>query len=57
MGNLTRSRNDRLIAGVCAGIAKRLGIETFWVRLIFIIGGGVFFWIYIALAFILPYGD
>jgi len=54
---LTRSRNDRIIAGVCGGIAERLGINSIWVRLIFLFGSPGFFWIYVALAFFLPYGD
>jgi len=51
---LTRSRDDRWIAGVCGGIAARLGISSFWVRLVFLFGSPGFFWIYIILAFLLP---
>ena len=33
---LTRPRNDRLIAGVCAGLARRFGIAPGVVRVAFI---------------------
>lgn len=41
---LRRSRNDRLIAGVCGGLGEFFGIGSFWFRLAFIIAfipGGV----------------
>jgi phage shock protein C len=41
---LRRSRTDRLIAGVCGGLAEFLGIRAFWFRLAFLIAlipGGV----------------
>lgn len=34
---LYRPREDRVIAGVCAGLAKRFGLSTFLVRVIFIL--------------------
>jgi phage shock protein C len=34
---LTRSRNDRMIAGVCAGIGYRLGISPRLVRVLFLL--------------------
>ena len=37
MTTLTRPRNDRMIAGVCAGIARRLDISPNLVRLIFVL--------------------
>jgi len=42
--SLRRSRNDRVIAGVCGGLAEFFGISTFWFRLAFLIAlipGGV----------------
>ncbi len=35
---LTRSRDDRWIAGVCGGVAKYLGVDANLVRLIVVIG-------------------
>ena len=36
MTTLYRPRNDRMIAGVCSGIARRFGIEPTIVRIIFV---------------------
>jgi len=41
---LRRSRSNRVIAGVCGGLAEFFGISAFWFRLlffIFFIPGGV----------------
>ncbi len=41
---LRRSRHNRMVAGVCGGIADFLGISPFWPRLFFLISlipGGV----------------
>ncbi len=41
---LRRSRNNRVIAGVCGGLAEFFGISAFWFRLAFLIAlipGGV----------------
>jgi len=41
---LRRSRNNRVIAGVCGGLAEFFGISAFWFRLAFVIAlipGGV----------------
>jgi phage shock protein C len=41
---LRRSRSNRIIAGVCGGLAEFFGISSFWVRLFFFISfipGGV----------------
>jgi phage shock protein C len=41
---LRRSRHNRIIAGVCGGLAEFFGIRAFWFRLAFIIAaipGGV----------------
>ena len=42
--SLRRSRNDRVIAGVCGGLAEFFGISVFWFRLAFLIAlipGGI----------------
>lgn len=41
---LRRSRYDRVIAGVCGGLAEFFGVSAFWFRLAFLIAlipGGV----------------
>ena len=35
--NLTRPRDGRIIAGVCAGLARRFGWSVFVVRLLFLL--------------------
>ena len=35
--NLRRSRNKRIIAGVCGGLSDFFGISVFWFRLVFFI--------------------
>ncbi len=37
MNTLYRPRDDRMIAGVCSGIARRFGIEPAIVRIIFVV--------------------
>ncbi|MGE3288378.1 MAG: PspC domain-containing protein [Pseudonocardia sp.] len=54
---LTRSRHDKVIAGVCAGIAERFGWSPFLVRLAFLLScllPGPQFVIYIVLWVIMP---
>ena len=36
MQTLYRPRDDRMIAGVCSGIARRFGIEPSIVRILFV---------------------
>jgi phage shock protein C len=36
---LIRSQTDRMVSGVCGGLAAYLGIETVWVRLFFVLMG------------------
>lgn len=36
---LVRPRDDKWIAGVCSGLARRFGVSTGLVRLIFVIFG------------------
>ena len=36
MKTLYRPRDDRMIAGVCSGIARRFGIEPDLVRILFV---------------------
>jgi len=36
MQTLYRPRNDRVIAGVCSGIARRFGLDATLVRILFV---------------------
>ena len=57
MERLVRSRSDRIIAGVCGGLARYFGVDSTVIRLIFVIGAflkGITVLIYIVLAFIMP---
>ena len=54
---LYRSRRERMIAGVCGGLAEFFGIDVTWMRLIFILlffFGGAALLIYLILWFIVP---
>ncbi|HST71289.1 MULTISPECIES: PspC domain-containing protein [Kocuria] len=55
-GALVRPRHGKLVAGVCAALAARLGLPTFLVRLGFVVFGlvGVGELVYIALWIIIP---
>ncbi|WEV77517.1 PspC domain-containing protein [Janibacter cremeus] len=56
---LVRPRNGKWIAGVCAGLADRLGLPRFLVRLGFVIFGivGVGELVYIVLWILMPKSD
>ena len=55
---LRRSRNNRMIAGVCGGLAEFFGVSSFWFRLAFVIalipGGVPGILVYLALMVIVP---
>lgn len=54
---LYRSRRDRMIAGVCGGLADYFGVDPTWVRLIFIIFlllGGSAFLVYLVMWLVVP---
>jgi phage shock protein C len=55
---LRRSRNNRIFAGVCGGLADFFGISAFWFRLAFLIallpGGVPGFLPYLILWIIIP---
>lgn len=55
---LSKSRNDRVLFGVCGGLGDYLGIDSVLVRVGFILGaiftGSLLFWIYLILGIILP---
>jgi len=54
---LTRSASDKMIAGVCGGVARSFGIETSLVRILAVVLSlffGVVLVVYIALWLVLP---
>jgi phage shock protein PspC (stress-responsive transcriptional regulator) len=54
---LARPRDDRMIAGVCSGLARRFGLSSGMVRLIFVVScllPGPQFLIYLVLWALLP---
>ena len=54
---LYRSRDDRMIAGVCAGLSEYIDIDPTVVRLLFVLGlfaGGATFWAYIVMMLVVP---
>lgn len=57
MSKLYKSK-DRMLFGVCGGLAEYLGIDKTVLRLLFIFGaiftGSILFWIYLVLALIMP---
>ncbi|MBU5670177.1 PspC domain-containing protein [Peptoniphilus sp. MSJ-1] len=57
MKKLYRSREDKMLAGVCGGIAEYFNIDSTIVRILFVlisIGGGFGILAYVALAIIMP---
>ena len=55
---LRRSSRNRVVAGVCGGLAEFYGISVFWFRLAFLIalipGGVPGLLVYFIMAFIIP---
>ncbi|MCP9950416.1 PspC domain-containing protein [Actinomadura madurae] len=60
MNSLYRPRNDRVIAGVCAGLARRFGMTPWTVRLLFLLScllPGPQFVVYLVLWVMMPNED
>ena len=53
-GRLHRNADDKIIAGVCSGLANYLGIDPVVVRILFVVFFGALFWVYIVLWLIVP---
>lgn len=55
---LYRSRTDRMISGVCGGLAERLGIDSTIVRLVWalaaLFSGGTFALVYLIFWLVMP---
>jgi len=57
MSTLTRPRDDRWIAGVCAGLGRRFGVAPNIVRLVFVVScllPGPQFLVYLVLWAVMP---
>ncbi|MFB4306154.1 PspC domain-containing protein [Actinomadura sp. GTD37] len=60
MNGLYRPRNDRMIAGVCAGLARRFGMSPGTVRVLFVLScllPGPQFVVYLVLWAMMPNED
>lgn len=58
--SLVRSRTDKVIAGVCGGLARNFGVDANLIRVLFVLAAIFlqFGWvIYAALWLLLPYED
>jgi len=53
-GRLYRNADDKIVGGVCSGLANYLGIDPVIMRVIFVILFGALFWVYILLWIIVP---
>lgn len=54
---LYRSRTDRMISGVCGGLAKYFEIDTTWIRLAFAVSllfGGAGGFLYLLMMVVVP---
>ena len=55
---LRRSRQNRVVAGVCGGLAEFFGVNSFWFRLAFLLalipGGVPGILVYIVMMMIVP---
>ncbi|MBD7916425.1 PspC domain-containing protein [Clostridium sp. Sa3CUN1] len=54
---LYKSNSDKVICGVCGGIASYFGFNSNILRVLFIVFIGVMFWVYVALVFLMPTND
>lgn len=61
MKGLHKSKNNRVLFGVCGGLSDSLGIDAPVLRLIFVFGaifsGSLLLWAYLLLALVLPTRD
>jgi phage shock protein PspC (stress-responsive transcriptional regulator) len=53
-GRLYRNADDKLLGGVCSGLANYLGIDPVVMRILFVLFFGALFWVYIILWIIVP---
>ena len=53
-GRLYRNADDKILGGVCSGLANYLGIDPVVMRIIFVLLIGASFWVYILLWIVVP---
>ncbi len=53
-GRLYRNADDKILGGVCSGLANYLGIDPVIMRILFVLLAGALFWVYILLWIIVP---
>lgn len=53
-GRLVRNADDKILAGVCSGLANYLRIDPAIIRILFVLFVGVTFWLYIILWIVVP---
>ncbi len=53
-GKLYRNADDKILGGVCSGLANYLGIDPVIMRIIFVLLFGALLWVYILLWIIVP---
>jgi phage shock protein PspC (stress-responsive transcriptional regulator) len=53
-GRLFRNADDKIIAGVCSGLANYMGIDPVIMRIVFVVLFAPLFWVYILLWVIIP---
>ena len=53
-GRLYRNADDKILGGVCSGLANYLGIDPVIMRIVFVVLIGALFWVYILLWIIVP---
>ncbi|WP_298654041.1 PspC domain-containing protein [uncultured Proteiniphilum sp.] len=51
--SLYRNASDRIIGGVCSGLAHYFKTDPVWIRILFVLFFGILFWIYIILWIVL----
>jgi phage shock protein PspC (stress-responsive transcriptional regulator) len=53
-GRLVRNSDDKIIAGVCSGLANSMRIDPVIMRILFVVFFGFAFWIYLVLWIVVP---
>ncbi len=54
---MRRSANEKMLAGVCGGIAEHTGIDPVYIRLVFLVSlfwGGIGIFAYLAAILVMP---
>lgn len=61
MKQLHKSKNNKVLFGVCGGLSDSLGIDATLIRVGFLLGaiftGSILLWVYLVLALLLPTQD